>query len=101
MRRANLLLVGVAAAALILPGSVYMLLTTNLGMRLGFVIAMAGLFGWLTVMALVWTVYGIGPKGEAPGWKVKEAVVGDLSNAGTPALASFPSGWKRLKIACL
>ena len=89
-------IVVVLLAALILPGSVYLLLSTNLGMRLGFVIAMAGLFGWLTVMALIWTIYGIGPKGDAPSWKVRETVVGDPAGAGTTALAGFPRGWKEL-----
>jgi len=74
------------AAMVILPGSVYLLLATNLGNRLGFLIALAGFFGWMTIMSLIWWVYGIGKKGEDPSWKVREIVVSeqadDLSSAG-------------------
>ena len=58
-------LIGVA----VLCGSVYLLLGTNLGARLGFLVALAGLFGWLMLMASVWWVYGIGLKGKDPSWK--------------------------------
>ena len=37
----------------VLCGSVYLLLGTNLGARLGFLVAMAGLFGWLTLLGSV------------------------------------------------
>ena len=58
-------LIGVA----VLCGSVYLLLLTNLGARLGFLVAMAGLFGWLALMGAMWVVYGIGLKGKDPSWK--------------------------------
>ncbi len=69
----------VATGVLVLMGSVYLLLATNTGARLGFVIAAAGLFGWMTVMGVVWTVFGIGIKGEEPHWQPLEMVSGDLS----------------------
>ena len=40
-----------------LCGSVYLLLGTNLGFRLGFLVAMAGLFGWLLILGMVWLTY--------------------------------------------
>jgi hypothetical protein len=52
----------------VLCGGVYLLLLTNLGARLGFLVAMAGLFGWLALMGAVWLVYGIGLKGKDPSW---------------------------------
>jgi len=52
----------------VLCGSIYLLLLTNLGARLGFLVAMAGLFGWLALMGAVWVVYGIGLKGKDPSW---------------------------------
>jgi len=59
----------------VLMGSVYLLLATNIGIRLGFMLAAAALFGWLTIMGGVWWVYGtIGMLGEAPHWEVKEVV---------------------------
>lgn len=53
----------------VLMGSVYMILGTNLGARLGFLVALAGLFGWLALMGSIWWIYGIGYKGAAPEWK--------------------------------
>ena len=38
-------LVVVALALLLLPGTVYLLLATNLGARVGFILAVAGFFG--------------------------------------------------------
>jgi hypothetical protein len=57
-------------------GSIYMILGTNLGARLGFLIAATGLAGWMAMMGVVWMVYGIGLKGKEPTWKFKEIVVG-------------------------
>jgi hypothetical protein len=74
-----------AVAVVVLPGSLYLLLATNLGARLGFLVTVAGLFGWMSLMGFVWTMYGIGYKGTAPHWKVEEVVVsearGDLAAA--------------------
>ncbi|HEY5664545.1 MAG TPA: hypothetical protein VIS05_10975 [Ilumatobacter sp.] len=50
-------------------GSVYLILGTNLGARLGFMIALTGLAGWLALMGSVWWIYGIGLKGSVPEWK--------------------------------
>jgi hypothetical protein len=52
-----------------LCGSTYLLLGTNLGSRLGFLVALAALFGWMAVMAAVWWVYGIGLQGQLPTWE--------------------------------
>lgn len=56
----------------VLMGSIYLLLGTNLGARLGFMVAFAGLAGWMALMAGVWWIYGIGLKGDAPEWKQVE-----------------------------
>lgn len=86
----------VAVGVLVLMGSVYLLLATNTGARLGFVIAAAGLFGWMTVMGVVWTVFGIGIKGEEPHWQPLELISGDLSQSTVPATRGFPRGWKKI-----
>ena len=52
-----------------LCGSVYLLLGTNLGIRLGLLVAMAGLFGWMLMMGVIWMTYGIGLTGTQPSWK--------------------------------
>ncbi|MDQ1436520.1 MAG: hypothetical protein QOK43_149 [Acidimicrobiaceae bacterium] len=88
----------VLTAILILPGSVYLLLATNSGPRLGFLLAAAGLSGWLAVMGIVWMVFGIGLKGREPEWKPKELITGSLDKRTTvDAMSDFPAGWKKLK----
>lgn len=84
------------AAVLILPGSVYLLLGTNLGVRIGFVVAAAGLAGWMFLLGLLWTVYGIGPRGAEPHWDPKEVITGDVSATTLEALEGFPEGWEEL-----
>ena len=51
-----------------LCGSVYLLLATNLGARLGFLVTLAGLAGWMLLMGIIWMIYGIGLKGPEPSW---------------------------------
>ena len=67
----------VATGVAVLCGSVYLLLATNTGVRLGFLIAAAGLTGWMTIMGVAWWLYGIGWIGEESSWKVREVVVSD------------------------
>ena len=47
----------------VLMGSVYLVLATNLGARLGFLVTLAAIFGWLAMMGFVWMIYGIGLQG--------------------------------------
>lgn len=50
-------------------GSVYLILGTNLGARLGFIVSLTGLAGWMALMGAIWWIYGIGLKGEDPSWR--------------------------------
>ena len=88
----------VLTAIVLLPGTVYMVLATDVGARLGLLLALTGLFGWMSIMGITWWVYGIGLKGPPAEWKAKEVVVGNVANARTPALAGFPGGWKQLAL---
>jgi hypothetical protein len=63
----------VIISVVVLCGSVYLLLATNLGARLGFLVALAGLAGWMFLMGIIWAIYGIGLVGPLPSW---EAVPG-------------------------
>ena len=49
-------------------GSVYLILATNLGARLGFLVALTGLAGWMFLMGIMWAIYGIGLRGKDPTW---------------------------------
>jgi hypothetical protein len=49
-------------------GSCYLLLSTNLGARLGFLVAFAALAGWLFIMGAIWWSYGKGLLGPDASW---------------------------------
>ncbi len=62
-------LLTVALAAVLLAGTVWLLLVLNTGIRLGSMLALAGLFGWFTIMAVIWWLQGIGYTGDSPRWE--------------------------------
>ena len=87
----------VLIAVVVLPGSAFLLLSTNMGARMGFMLSMAGLFGWMATLGAIWWVYGIGPVGKAPTWKAVETVTGDVREAGrNESLEEFPRDWEKL-----
>ena len=58
-------------------GSIYVLLGTNLGARLGFLVAFTGLMGFMVILSLLWctTASPLNTlKGRIPQWKVQEVV---------------------------
>jgi hypothetical protein len=89
----------VAVAVAILCGSVYLLLATNTGTRLGFLIAAAGLAGWMVLMGATWWIYAIGLVGDSPSWQVTEIVrhsdPGDLQGAALPEARDL-SDWTEI-----
>ncbi len=84
------MLLVVAVAVGVLMGSCYLLLATNLGARLGFLLALTALFGWLTIMSLTWSIYGIGKQGPAPHWIVQETNFNNLAVAQTQVVHGLP-----------
>jgi hypothetical protein len=87
----------VLIAVMILPGSAYLLLATNTGARLGFLLAFAGFTGFMVILGSVWWIYGIGPKGPAPVWETEVVAVGDLGDSNAAVLAGFPKGWHHVE----
>jgi hypothetical protein len=61
-------LLTVIIAVVVLCGSIYLIMATNMGARLAFLVTLAGLFGWLFLMGITWWIYGIGLKGPDPTW---------------------------------
>jgi len=59
-------------------GSAYLLLATNLGGRLGFLVAFASLSGFMVLLSTLWWTSGNSgidpPHGKSPSWKVVEVV---------------------------
>jgi hypothetical protein len=100
-------IVFVLIMVLMLMGSTYLILATNIGARLGLLVACAALFGWLMCMASIWAVYGIGLKGKDAKWVGQDIVLdGDLANASHPVaqvpnigdatLTNSVDGWRLL-----
>jgi hypothetical protein len=81
----------------ILMGSVYLLLATNTGARLGMLLTLAGLFGWMFLMGIVWWIYaqGLADQGQDPRWEAIEVNVGALDEAETEEARDL-SDWKEL-----
>lgn len=88
----------------VLVGSSYLILSTNLGNRLGFLLANAAFWGWMVLMTIVWMIYGIGLKGNPPSWHAIE-VITDTKSAQYDKVAQIsndpdkgPRGdWKPVK----
>ena len=96
----------VIISVVVLMGSVYLLNGTNLGSRLGFLVSIAALAGWMASMGVIWMIYGIGLKGREPTWKPVQVVRdGDLIAAGITTTKDLPAnpadarveGWAKLE----
>jgi hypothetical protein len=88
-----------ALAVVVLPGSIYLILGTNLGTRLGFLVAAAGLSGWMVILGIIWAVYGIGYVGDSPSWHLREVVTSETADdlgAATLDDAHDLSAWNEL-----
>lgn len=85
--------VGVA----ILMGSVYMIVASNTGARLGMLLSLGSLFGFLSILTLYWWISppGIGPRGTDPSWKPVEIYIHepDAGPAKTQALNDLVVGF--------
>lgn len=81
----------VFAGTVVLFGSVWLILATNVGFRLSTIITLTGLFGWMVIMAAVWWIYGIGWVGSSPVWNLIEINVGDLHQASLAEATTLPN----------
>lgn len=52
----------------IFMGSIYLIVGTNVGLRTGFLVSLAALFGWMSVLGVLWWVAGTGLRGQDPSW---------------------------------
>lgn len=73
-------LLSVLVGVVVLVGGTYLLIATNIGARAGMMIACAGLFGWMFLMGIIWTIYGIGWSGGDPSWELVEVNVDDAED---------------------
>jgi hypothetical protein len=81
----------VLTGTVVLMGSVYIVLATNMGARMGFLVAMAGFFSWMFLMSSIWVIYGIGLKGRDPEWVPAEINLTRETNLPlVPEMAQLP-----------
>jgi hypothetical protein len=78
----------VVAAVVLFMGSIYLLLGTNLGARLGFLVTFTCLMGFLLILSILWLTTASpleSPKGRVASWSVVENVP-DITKAKTEAV---------------
>ena len=81
----------VLTGIIVLMGSVWLIVATNTGVRLASLIALAGFFGWMFIMSVVWWMYGIGYAGDSPSWNLEEINVGNLQESALPEATALPN----------
>lgn len=90
-------ILALSVGVLILIGSVVLLVSSNTGPRTGFLIVLTALFGWMTIMGLIWWLYSGSPaslggmKGSPPHWRVLNVNVGDLSQDPVQKVSELPA----------
>jgi hypothetical protein len=83
----------VVVAVVLLPGSVYFVLSTDVGGRVGLLLAAAGLSGMLSILAILWLVLAsTAAIGRANSWHAKEIITGDFASQATVrGVQDFPA----------
>lgn len=80
-----------AVATVVLPGSIFMILSTNTGVKQAILISLTGLFSWMFLMSAVWWMYGIGLKGRDPSWSAVEVNMSRQDDALTEEVNTLPA----------
>jgi hypothetical protein len=80
----------VATGAVVLFGSIWLLLATNSGIRLASLIALSGFFAWLTIMGGFWWIRGIGFVGDSVSWEVLDFNRADISQSSVDPARDLP-----------
>jgi hypothetical protein len=82
----------VVSAVVLFCGSVYLLLATNLGAKLGFLVAAGALSGFMVLLSMLWltTASPLNTlKGRVPSWKPVELLESDLARSNIPDVAAI------------
>ncbi len=80
----------VATGAIVLFGSVWLILATNSGIRLASLIALAGFFAWMAIMGGFWWIRGIGFVGDSVSWHVLDFNRQDISQSSVERATELP-----------
>lgn len=82
----------VVVGTTVLMGSIFMILATNSGVRVGFLVATSGFFAWMFLMGSIWVIYGIGLKGRDPAWMPTDINYSRTTDVpSVPELAKLPA----------
>lgn len=82
----------VVVSTTVLLGSIFMILATNSGVRVGFLVATSGFFAWMFLMGSIWVIYGIGLKGRDPAWMPTDINYSRTTDMpGVPEIAKLPA----------
>lgn len=82
----------VTTAVAVLIGSIWLIVATNVGTRVGTLITLSGLFGWMAIMGIIWWIFGIGWVGASPSWHMVEVVRnGDMATSGLEKATELPN----------
>jgi len=92
---------GLFIGVTVLIGSIYMLLASNFGARLGYLVLMVSLMAWIILLSSMWlfglpgTTPGTGPRGQEAQW-IAFTPTSDQGKVFTDTLNQFPTGstWK-------
>ena len=92
---------GLVIAVVVLIGSIYMLLASNFGARLGYLVLMVSLMVWIILLSSMWlfglpgTPAGTGPRGAESAW-IPFTPTSDQAKVFSDTLNNFPNGptWK-------
>ncbi len=80
----------VGTGAVVLFGSVWLILATNSGVRLASLIALAAFFGWMSIMGGFWWIRGIGYVGDSVSWQVLDFNRNDISQSSVERATDLP-----------
>lgn len=96
----------VLAGFIVWMGSIWLIVSSNSGVRLGTLLSLAGLFAWMFIMGSVWWIYGFGWVGDGPAWEEVEIVEGSdeeghltfaaLDEANLLRTESLPSAYEKV-----
>lgn len=94
----------VMLAVMVLPGSVFLIMGTNVGARMGFMVAITGLSGFCFMLGILWAFNAGGIVGRSPAWVAQEIAVGPPGATITEATEGLPmkvgdapgNGWREL-----
>lgn len=80
----------VGTGAVVLFGSIWLILATNSGIRLASLIALSAFFAWMFIMGGFWWIRGIGFVGDSVSWEVLDFNRAEISQSSVDEARKLP-----------